>query len=78
MVIGEESTPSNLVNKHNSKRQSTNIAPMPTDKCNLHPSLQPADRQGCGAESQWIHLQNRPTAKAQGSLQKKKQKDCKP
>ena len=29
-----------------------------------------------GAQPQWVHLQNTPTPKAQGTLQKKEQKDC--
>lgn len=36
---------------------------------------QPTKVESCEAQPQWVHLQNTPTPKAQGALQKKEQKD---
>lgn len=39
--------------------------------------LQPIKMHNCEAQSQWIHLQNISTPKAQEALKKMEQKDCK-
>lgn len=39
--------------------------------------LQPINMQSCEAQSHWIHLQNIPTFKVPGTLQKRGWKDCK-
>lgn len=37
---------------------------------------QPIKMQNRGAKSQWLHLQNTPAPQAQGTLQKRRWKDC--
>lgn len=38
---------------------------------------QPTKTRSCGVQSQWLHLQNSPTAKAQGTFGKRGRKDSK-